>query len=127
MKNASSITLIATVLCTTAFPAIGEAIRLVCDFASFSTPKDGLRSGEFGFLITWDNVTNDAFMTGNNGVAPLLVVPGDGLVTYIERVPSGTLNTTTVLSDGHAVHSRHTVMGGELLIPSQYYGICAPD
>ncbi len=42
----------------------------------------------------------------------------------IEKLPTGALQTTTVLKDGSAVHSRHTALSDNQLAPSQYYGKC---
>jgi hypothetical protein len=41
----------------------------------------------------------------------------------MEELNGGVVQTTTVANDGKSVHSRHTIIGGEMK-PSQYYGEC---
>jgi len=44
-------------------------------------------------------------------------------VTFLEKLTAGVVQTTTVANDGRSVHSRHTIIGKEM-VPSQYYGYC---
>ena len=66
--------------------------------------------------------TGHAFAVGHN-VYPVEAIPGANGVTFLEVLESGAVQTTTVNKQGEAVHSRHTILGGEL-VPSQYYGAC---
>lgn len=108
-------------------PAEGKAVTLDCHFTTYAT-AEGLTAQRFGFRLSYDTITGDAFMVGNNGVAPLRLVVGDLAISFIEELTSGALQTTTVLlSTGEAVHSRHTVAfdaaGGHSIF-SQNYGAC---
>ncbi len=50
----------------------------------------------------------------------------DGLVTgdfSLELLSTGAVQTTTIDINNKSVHSRHTLMFGDLM-PSQYYGRC---
>jgi hypothetical protein len=66
--------------------------------------------------------TGHAFAVGRN-VYPVKVMPGDNGVTFLEVLVTGAVQTTTMNTEGKAVHSRHTILSGEL-VPSQYYGTC---
>jgi len=69
-----------------------------------------------------------ARIVGNAGAADLAATRGDASVTFIEQVPSGAINLTSVFAwrdkgcRFKAVHSRHTAIGGPS--PSQNYGFC---
>jgi hypothetical protein len=79
----------------------------------------------FSFNIIYDTVTGDAFIRGNMGAAQAyLISTGSDGFTFIEPVPSGVAQTTTILLDGRAVHSRHTVLGPGDFQPSQWTGRC---
>jgi hypothetical protein len=72
-----------------------------------------------------DTTINKAHMVGNNGLAEVLAHVGDRAVTYLELLPTGAVQSTTIsLKTGAAVHSRHSIISGEF-IPSQYRGTCS--
>jgi len=84
---------------------------------------------DFGFQIDGiDHSLRTARIIGNAGADDLEVAPGTDTVSFVERVPAGAVNLTTVYawrdSQGgfKAVHSRHTAIGGPS--PSQQYGRC---
>jgi hypothetical protein len=86
---------------------------------------------EFAFHIDGiDFGKGSARLIGNAGAEDLVATRGDSSVSFVERVPVGSLNITTVYGwrnkAGHfkAVHSRHTAIGGPS--PSQNYGSCQP-
>jgi hypothetical protein len=101
------------------------------------TVKKG-KQDDFGFHIDGiDHSRQIARLIGNVGSDDLAVVQGGDSVTFIEIVPAGTVNVTTVYAwrnpDGRfkAAHSRHTVIGvlapGISVggpAPSQNYGYC---
>jgi hypothetical protein len=114
-----------------------ESVRsLKCSFPSYASvdwdeDEPALTTGtqEFAFHIdSIDRAERSARMIGNAGSTDLAVAPSEDVVTFVELVPAGTLNLTTVYAwlDGSgrlkAVHSRHTAMGGPS--PSQAYGTC---
>jgi hypothetical protein len=45
-------------------------------------------------------------------------------VTFIERLDSGAVQTTTIMKGGASVHSRHTMLLDKEIMPSQFYGQC---
>lgn len=49
-------------------------------------------------------------------------------VTFLEIIGTGTVQSTTMnTGTGQAVHSRHTLLNSNKLLPSQYYGECSKD
>lgn len=119
-----------------ALRALTEAKSLKCEFpwvASVDWDKDqpttttGVQ--EFGFHIDGlDRRGGKARLIGDAGSEDLLMVVGDESVSFIERVPLGTINVTAVYAwrdkrgRFKAVHSMHTAIGGPS--PSQNYGYC---
>ena len=118
-------------------PALVAARSLKCSFpwstlADWTDHEPPLKSGtqelEFHIdVIDYQQAT--ARLIGNVRDGDLEASPGIDSVSFIEGVPSGTPNITTVYawrdSAGRfkAVHSRHTATGGGP-IPSQQYGYC---
>jgi len=47
-------------------------------------------------------------------------------ITLIEVLPTGAVQTTTIAKDGRSVHSRHSIIIGDL-VPSQYFGQCTAN
>ena len=114
------------ILALMAGPAAAESsvTRFVCVFDRHVTP-------DLGIVVSSENpvklelvvdATGHAFAVGRN-VYPVRVHTGDKGVTFLEELITGVVQSTTVQLDGRAVHSRHTIILGEL-VPSQYYGTC---
>ncbi|MCX8226741.1 MAG: hypothetical protein OTI35_11745 [Sulfitobacter sp.] len=108
-------------------PSLGlaEVKKLACTFPTFHTSNevDMSKSGGFALSFAFDTTTNDAFLEGNNGLAPVTLLRGNSGLTFVELLQTGALQSTTVALNGSAVHSRHTIIGSQLT-PSQYYGSC---
>jgi hypothetical protein len=106
-----------------AFPTYAKTVRWVCNFETESTP-DGIKSAN-GFVLEYvlDDVTRKAVVVGNNGISDVEVFTGSQGFTFLEGVSTGAIQSTTVTRNGTAVHSRSTIMAGQL-VPSQYYGKC---
>jgi hypothetical protein len=84
---------------------------------------------EFAFNIDGiDHKRQTARLIGNAGADDLLALGGTSTLTFVEQVPAGAINVTTVYAwrdkQGRfkVVHSRHTAIGGPS--PSQNYGFC---
>lgn len=94
-----------------------------CSFPTYSDPS-GLRDQVgFGFEIQYDDISHNAFIVGNVGMSPATPIVGSDSSTFIEVTPTGAVMTTTIDNEGATVHSRHTVILGNLS-PSQHYGNC---
>ena len=84
---------------------------------------EGLFRDDYRMEFAYDDVTGKAVMIGNQGVADVEIHMGPSGVTFSEKLTGGVVQTTTVANDGRSVHSRHTIIGREM-VPSQYYGQC---
>lgn len=113
-----------------------SARSLKCSFPWYAAadwnadePKVKNAGQEFGFHIdSIDRANRSARIIGNAGAEDLGASYGADLVSFIEVVPVGSINLTTVYAwrdkagRFKAVHSRHTAVGGPS--PSQAYGYC---
>jgi hypothetical protein len=108
--------------------SMANAISFDCKFDSVCDPVEGCSNTELSLVFQIDSITGDAFVLGNNGLSAVQIHQGTQGVTFLERLPTGAVQSTTVTTSmpdpGKAVHSRHSVLSGEL-IPSQYFGRCA--
>jgi hypothetical protein len=92
----------------------------------FDPSKAEILETEFELLFVIDAEMGRAYVVGNVGTAEVQLVPvdsGDGGFIFLEQSPSGTVQVTAIDANSDAVHSRHTMLSGEL-VPSQYYGWC---
>lgn len=106
-------------------PSYAYAETLVCEFSSYhSQSETSLQTTtEFELTFRYDLITSEAFLEGNNGISSVLLVNGYEGLTFLEILPTGSVQSTTVQMNGAAVHSRHSIILGDL-VPSQYYGLC---
>ncbi len=80
---------------------------------------------EFSFRIEFEEGSTAATFFGNNGTSEVGVHSGSAGRTFLEYLPSGTVQVTTVAKSGQAVHSRQTMFpNAPEIIPTQYYGNC---
>jgi hypothetical protein len=105
-------------------PASAKAMQFVCTYLKlYEWEKPGLQDANFVLKFSVDTVTQKGFLTGNQGVTEVSVVIGDSGITFLEILPTGVVQATTVSNSGSSVHSRHTIIADHLL-PSQYFGKC---
>jgi hypothetical protein len=45
-------------------------------------------------------------------------------VTFMEKLETGVVQTTTIANSGASAHSRHTIFPDKKIIPTQFYGQC---
>jgi hypothetical protein len=55
---------------------------------------------DFKRLFALDDVTGKATLIGNLGVAEVTPVSGDRAITFLERLSSGAIQTTTIHASG---------------------------
>jgi hypothetical protein len=103
--------------------ALAKSIRWKCTYSIYASP-DGLKKDDFDLEFLLDDVTGKAVLVGNYGLADVAVHTGPSGLTFMETVPSGVVQTTTIAKDGASVHSRHSIGPNSKLWPSQYYGRC---
>ena len=104
-----------------------RALRFKCNYTTWASP-DGVKKVQKSFKLEFalDTTTGKAMMIGNNGVENVRIASGKSVITFLERIPTGVIQTTSVsLETGASIHSRHTYFAREKdFIPSQYYGHC---
>ncbi len=114
------------ILSMISLPAHADTTTFVCDYKTFSDDEDGLQKVDRPFVLTFivDNENGKGYVVGNSGWEEVTIIANDGGgLTFVEVTDSGNVMTTTVDSSGKSVHSRNSVLLGEL-IPSQFYGRC---
>ena len=104
--------------------ASADVLTFDCRFSMFASP-DGVEklSEDFRMVFRFDDFSGDAFMEGNLGLPSVRSVVGSMGITFLEVLSTGAVQSTTITNSGGAVHSRSTMISGELA-PSQYYGTC---
>ncbi|MBL6948935.1 MAG: hypothetical protein ISR51_09705 [Rhodospirillales bacterium] len=108
-------------------PAWGQGkpptLRYLCVFQVYAS-MDGLKEAkDFKLEFILETASGKGMLIGNNGFSKVFVVNGPYAVTFLERLETGVVQSTTITQNGLAVHSRHSVILKEL-VPSQYYGNC---
>jgi hypothetical protein len=95
-------------------------IRFECEFHQAGS-RNQLR-----LEFIYDRSAGRAFMVGNAGAIEVLPYTGRELISFVEMVPSGAVQTTSIDPAGRAVHSRHTyVPTPPEFIQSQMLGRCS--
>ena len=90
--------------------------RYECDFV-----RIGVRETlHLGFV--YDRARERALMIGNNGTSDVLATQGSSVISFLELLGSGAVQTTTIDPQGNAIHSRHTF--NREFMPSQWVGTC---
>jgi hypothetical protein len=121
MKSLAAIS--ATVLVMyAALPASAQTPnrRYLCDLVNGSGSRLALE-------VVYEVGSNNAFLVGNAGISPLVPVSGSLVVSFVELLGTGAIQSTTIAPDGRAVHSRHSFLSshdGGKFIQSQYTGTC---
>jgi len=118
--------IIISIIClSTLLIASEKIITWECKFPTYSK-DDGLHTAKkFDLTFRLDTISNKAYMEGNNGLSDVVSIYNeiDKAITFVEVTGIKNVMTTTITQKGMAVHSRNTVIVGEL-VPTQYYGSC---
>jgi len=114
---------IAMALCCANQEALAQTIRFTCEFRTQATQKGVETIRPFRLEFTIDPTTGKAILVGNAGMESVIVVRGENGLTFLEQIATGAVQSTTIAKNGTAVHSRHTLIAGEL-VPAQMYGQC---
>jgi len=103
---------------------LSETITFECTFVDF-VDQEGLHKEKKPLTMTYfiDGTTKKAYSIGSTGTSEVIPVAGSDQISFVEVTASGNVMTTTIVGTNSAVHSRNSVLFGEL-IPSQYYGSC---
>ena len=103
---------------------IAETVNYSCNYTSYSDSEGNHKvkdNFELNFII--DRATGKSYLLGNAGSSEVKSFESEDRVTFIEVTPTGNIMSTAIDSKLNSVHSRNTIIFGELL-PSQYYGKC---
>jgi hypothetical protein len=104
--------------------AFALPITYICDYSTYSDERGNHKITD-KFILTFivDKDTDKSYLLGNNGSSEVYRFESDSQISFLEI--TGTLNiiSTTIDSNMISVHSRNSVLSGDL-IPSQYYGKC---
>jgi len=100
-----------------------EVFSYYCSYPNYSDKDGSSKSDSFNLEFRYDTVTEDAFMVGNNGLSKVGAIKKNEGITFLELLSTGAVQTTTIANNNKSVHSRHTLLWGDLM-PSQYYGQC---
>lgn len=74
--------------------------------------------------FVWERGRSRGVVVGNNGFSDVLVWQGREIVSFVEMVASGAVQSTSIAPDGVAVHSRHTYSSSGEFINAQWKGLC---
>ena len=110
-------------LLSTSVPA--ETTIFKCSYTDYSSPE-GFEKLKKQFELTFllDLEKGTAYVMGNQGGEEVTVVANaTGGLTFIEVTGAGSVQVTAMGKSGKSVHSRNTIIDGEIM-PSQYYGKC---
>lgn len=102
--------------------ASASVLRYECQFDE-RVDADGVAFEAMELEFTVDTASGNACMVGNIGVVEVDIFVGDDAFTFLERLSSGAIQTTTVLRSGEAVHSRHTILLDQFVV-AQHFGRC---
>ena len=123
MKS-SNLKAVILLLCLSPITAFSETITFECKYTNWSD-NEGLHKVkdkfELNFII--DKETSKSYMLGNNGSTEVIPIKGESQFSFIEITASKNVMTTSIDNKLNSVHSRNSVMFGDI-IPSQYYGKC---
>ncbi len=101
-----------------------NTMAFTCDYQLIAS-QEGLKKPSQGFVLRFvvDTNKNSAYMLGNIGSVEVTMISTQGGITFVEVTEVGNVMTTTVANNGDSVHSRNSIVLGDL-VPSQYYGKC---
>ena len=99
-----------------------ETFLVECKYDSYADDLLKIQKSDLELQFLIDN--DKAYMIGNSGSVEVIHYISDQGLFFIEQTPSGNLTTTTInFTQFSTVHSRHILIGSEL-VASQHYGSC---
>ena len=109
----------------TSFPALSKVYTFECEYPTYSDETGLKEATGFNFKFVSDTDTGKTYMNGNNGSTEVFLSKraDDEGFNIVEMTNAGNMMITTILLNGSSVHSRNSVILGEI-IASQYYGRC---
>lgn len=120
----SRIAVIAVLILACSIDANADTATFSCNYV-FYNDVEGRHAVKSEFKLTFviDRENGKAYMVGNNGSSEVEVVFNSDGITFVEITGTGNVMTTTITKNNATVHSRNSIMFGDLLA-SQYFGTC---
>ena len=99
-------------------------VNYICSYDVWAD-EEGLHNTKKTMVLNFivDKSADKYYMLGNNGSVEVHFIQGTNQIGFVEITGTGNVMTTAVNSELKSVHSRNTIMLGEL-IPQQFYGVC---
>jgi hypothetical protein len=116
--------IIATLLFLLPTVAFAEIRTYSCNYNSYSDQEGNHKvknKFELNFIV--DKAAGKSYLMGNNGSSEVKMLESSDQITFLEVTVTGNIMTTAIDSKLNTVHSRNSVIFGEIF-PSQYYGKC---
>ena len=106
--------------------ATAKGYRWSCTFSDKVSPAGIETEAHLHLDFIFDDVTRKAMVLGTNG-SDVDVHIGRLAISFMEKLETGSVQTTVISFAGDGTHSRHTLVRDKDLIPSQYYGQCTKE
>lgn len=106
------------------YVAHAEQTTIVCEydkFASVQKVDQVVELLQLTFVVDLD--VSSAKILRKNSENEVQLYPSGGGFTFVEVTEDENILSTTVDVKGRSVHSRNTIIAGDL-VPSQFYGSC---
>lgn len=105
-------------------PVIADTTNYSCNYTSYSDSEGNHKvkdKFELNFIV--DSATGKSYLLGNAGSSEVKVLEFEDRISFLEITGTGNIMSTAIDSKLNSVHSRNSILFGEVL-PSQYYGKC---
>lgn len=106
-------------------PAVAEVVTYICQF-EYRIDEEGRNEELFSLVFKIDTISHHAIMEGNVGLVDVDIYVGEDALSFVERIGSGAVQTTTITRDSAAVHSRNTLIFGKF-VAAQHFGRCGAE
>jgi hypothetical protein len=101
-----------------------ETTAYLCSYTTYSDSEGNHKVDkkfELNFIV--DNESGKSYLLGNNGSSEVEALKSGDQISFLEVTGGGNLMTTAIDGKLGTVHSRNTIIFGEI-VASQYYGKC---
>ncbi len=104
-------------------PSSAQQFSFICDFTTECSRDTRCEEKDMKLTFLFNEKSSEAYMQGNVDLVQVMPLRGDSAISFAEPLGTGAIQTTTILNDGTAIHSRHTIISDEV-VPAQWYGHC---
>jgi hypothetical protein len=96
--------------------ALADTTTYSCSYGSYSDQEGNhkvKKKFELNFIV--DKASGKSYLLGNNGSSEVKLLESSDQLAFIEITATGNIMTTTIDSKLNSVHSRNSVIFGEML------------